>query len=322
MADFDAMETFVAVMRASSFRGAAQALHIPRSTVSQRIARLEERLGARLLERTTRAVRATPEGRAFFDHCVRILADVEEAERAIGDDESAPRGVLRVASSLLFGHVFLSPVAAEFARKHPDVEIEVVAVNRRVNLVEEGFDLAVTFMDVDEDSSLISRKLESAYHAVCASPAYLGAHDVPKTPEDLREHRCVVFGESRDASWRFERDIDVRRIAVHGRMSVSSFWMAHDAAIRGVGIAAIPLVLCGEDLRAGRLVSLFPDWRVNRTEMRIVYPSNRYLAPRVRLFVDALVEGYNASIDQLRVHRKVTKPRRSNASARRARSAR
>ena len=105
-------------------------------------------------------------------------------------------------------------------------------------------------------------------------------------------------------------------------MSVSSFWMAHDAAIRGVGIAAIPLVLCGEDLRAGRLVSLFPDWRVNRTEMRIVYPSNRYLAPRVRLFVDALVEGYNASIDQLRVHRKVTKPRRSNASARRTRSAR
>ena len=174
MADFDAMETFVAVMRASSFRGAAQALHIPRSTVSQRIARLEERLGARLLERTTRAVRATPAGRAFFDHCVRILADVEEAERAIGDDESAPRGVLRVASSLLFGHVFLSPVAAEFARKHPDVEIEVVAVNRRVNLVEEGFDLAVTFMDVDEDSSLIARKLESAYHAVCASPARHG----------------------------------------------------------------------------------------------------------------------------------------------------
>jgi DNA-binding transcriptional LysR family regulator len=300
MADFDAMETFVAVMRASSFRGAAQALHIPRSTVSQRIARLEERLSARLLERTTRAVRATPVGRAFFDHCVRILADVEEAERAIGDDESAPRGVLRVASSLLFGHVFLSPVAAEFARKHPNVEIEVVAVNRRVNLVEEGFDLAVTFMEVDEDSSLISRKLESAYHAVCASPAYLAEHDVPKTPENLREHQCVVFGESRDASWRFERDSDVRRIAVHGRMSVSSFWMAHDAAIRGVGIAAIPLVLCGEDLRAGRLVSLFPDWRVNRTEMRIVYPSNRYLTPRVRLFVDALVEGYNASIDQLR----------------------
>jgi DNA-binding transcriptional LysR family regulator len=317
MADFDAMETFVAVMRASSFRGAAQALHIPRSTVSQRIARLEERLGARLLERTTRAVRATPAGRAFFDHCVRILADVEEAERAIGDDESAPRGVLRVASSLLFGHVFLSPVAAEFARKHPDVEIEVVAVNRRVNLVEEGFDLAVTFMEVDDDSSLMSRKLESAYHVVCASPAYLAEHDVPKTPEDLREHQCVVFGESRDASWRFERGSDVRRIAVHGRMSVSSFSMAHDAAIRGVGIAAIPLVLCGEDLRAGRLISLFPDWRVNRTEMRIVYPSNRYLAPRVRLFVDALVEGYNAPIEQLRsVHREVTKPRRSSARAR------
>ena len=298
MADFDAMQTFVAVMRANGLRGAAQTLRIPRSTVSARVARLEERLGVRLLERTTRTVRATPAGRAFFDHCVRILADVDEAERSITEAGRAPRGTLRVASSLLFGHAFLAPVAAEFARKHRDVEIEVVATNRPINLVEEGFDLAVTFMGVNEDSSLVARKLQSAYHHCCASPAYLAENGVPKTPEDLGAHECVVFSEVRDVAWRFERDREVRRIAVRGRLRVNSLWMAHDAALRGVGIASLPSFLCGADIRAGRLVSLFPAWRVNRTEMRIVYPSNRRLAPRVRMFSDALIAGYNASIEQ------------------------
>src|SRR5277367_4675209 len=161
MADFDAMQTFVAVMRTGSFRGAAQSLRIPRSTVSQRIARLEERLGVRLLERTTRTVRATGAGRAYFDRCARILADVDEAERAVTEEDRAPRGVLRVASSLLFGHAFLSPIAAEFALRYPKVEIEVVATNRRVNVVKEGFDLAVMFIGANDDSSLVSRKLES-----------------------------------------------------------------------------------------------------------------------------------------------------------------
>jgi DNA-binding transcriptional LysR family regulator len=219
----------------------------------------------------------------------------------VTEEDRAPRGVLRVASSLLFGHTFLSPIAAEFVRQHPDVEIEVVATHRRVNVVEEGFDLAVMFMTANEDSSLVARKLESAVHRCCASPAYLAEHGTPAEPEDLRDHTCVVHGEDRNTTWRFERDAGVRRVAVHGRLSVNSFFMAHDAAVRGVGIAAIPTFLCGDSIRAGRLVSLFPDWIVNRTEMRVVYPSNRYLAPRVRLFLDALIDGYSASVERARM---------------------
>jgi DNA-binding transcriptional LysR family regulator len=301
MADFDAMQTFVAVLRTGSFRGAALSLRIPRSTVSQRVARLEEHLGVRLLERTTRTLRPTSAGRAYFDRCAHILADVEEADRAVTEEDRAPRGVLRVASSLLFGHSFLSPIAAEFALRHPEVEVEVVATNRRVNVVEEGFDLAVMFMDVNDDSSLVARKLESAEHRCCASPAYVAAHGAPKSPEDVRSHSCIVYGENRQAVWRFERGEDKRRVAIHGRMSVNSFLMAHDAALRGVGIACLPTFLCGEEFRAGRLVSLFPDWLVNRTEMRVVYPSNRYLAPRVRLFIDALIKGYGESIHRARM---------------------
>jgi DNA-binding transcriptional LysR family regulator len=301
VADFDAMQTFVAVMRTGSFRGAAEALRIPRSTVSQRVARLEERLGVRLLERTTRAVRATDAGRAYFDRCARILADVDEAERTVTEEERAPRGVIRVAASLLFGHSFLSPIAAEFACRYRDVEIEVVATNRRVNIIEEGFYLAVMFMGVNEDSSLVARKLESADHRCCASPAYLAEHGAPRAPEDVGTHACVVYGEGRQATWRFERGGEVKRVAVHGRMSVNSFLMAHDATLRGVGVASLPTFLCGDDIRAGRLVSLFPDWRINRTEMRVVYPSTRYLAPRVRLFVDALIDGYNNSVERARM---------------------
>jgi DNA-binding transcriptional LysR family regulator len=314
MADFDAMETFVAVLRKGSFRRAAQSLRIPRSTVSQRVARLEERLGVRLLERTTRTLRATDAGRAYFDRCTRILAEVDEAERAVTEEDRAPRGVLRVASTLLFGHAFLSPIAAEFASKHPDVEIEIVATNRRVSLIEEGFDLAIVFMQANEDSGLVARKLESVHHRCCASPAYVATHGAPKAPEDVSAHACVVYGESRDATWRFEHRDEVRRVAVHGRMSVNSFFMAHDATLRGVGVASIPTFLCGDDIRAGRLVSLFPDWLLNRTEMRVVYPSNRYLAPRVRLFVDALIDGYSASTDRARMLDRGPAPRRATSS--------
>jgi DNA-binding transcriptional LysR family regulator len=123
--------------------------------------------------------------------------------------------------------------SAEIGVRHLEVELEVVATNRRVNVVEEGFDLAVMFMDVNDDSSLVARKLESAEHRCCASPAYIATHGVPKSPEDVRSHSCIVYGESRQAVWRFERGEDKRRVAIHGRMSVNSFLMAHDAALRG-----------------------------------------------------------------------------------------
>jgi DNA-binding transcriptional LysR family regulator len=134
----------------------------------------------------------------------------------------------------------------------------------------------------------------------------------------VRAHACVVYGEGREATWRFERGAEVQRVAVHGRLSVNSFLLAHDATLRGVGIASLPTFLCGDDIRAGRLVSLFPDWLVNRTEMRIVYPSNRYLSSRVRLFVDALIEWYDAAIERARMLDRAPAARPSIASKPRA----
>jgi DNA-binding transcriptional LysR family regulator len=292
MVDFEAMATFVAVVRNAGFRGAATSMRIPRSTVSHRIARLEEELGVRLIERTTRKLRMTAVGEAFFDKCVRILADVEEAHLSVTNQRRAPQGTLRVACTLLFGHLYMARIAADFMRKYPDVEIEVVAANRRVNLIEEGFDLAVVVMGTHEDSSMLARKLTISDVRCCASPAYVAARGLPSQPEDVVSHSCIVYGESRQTTWRFERPGEARSIALQGRMSVNSLMMAHTAARRGVGIAALPTFLCNDDFRDGHLVPVLRDWLIGRAEMRVIYPSNRYLAPRVRLFVEALVSGY------------------------------
>jgi DNA-binding transcriptional LysR family regulator len=296
MADFDVMATFVAVVKSGGFRGAATAMRIPRSTVSHRIARLEQDLGVRLLERTTRKLRMTDVGGAFFERCVRILADVEDAHLSVTNVRQVPRGTLRVACTLLFGHLHVIPVAAAFMRKYPDVEMEIVASNRRVNLVEEGFDLAVVALGSNEDSSLVGRKLTTSEFRCFASSDYVAAHGLPARPDELLSHRCIVYGDSRQTTWRFERPGETRTLAIRGCLSVNSLVMAHAAAVQGIGLAVLPSFMCRDDVGAARLHPVLPDWIVERSEMRVVYPSNRYLAPRVRLFVDALIAGYNQSL--------------------------
>jgi DNA-binding transcriptional LysR family regulator len=147
-------------------------------------------------------------------------------------------------------------------------------------------------MGAHEDSSMLARKLTISVVRCCASPAYVAARGLPSQPEDVASHSCIVYGDSRQTTWRFERPGEARSIALRGRMSVNSLMMAHTAALRGVGIAALPTFLCNDDLRDGRLVYVLGDWLIGRAEMRVIYPSNRYLAPRVRLFVEALVAGY------------------------------
>lgn len=235
---------------------------------------------------------------------MRILADVEEANLSVSSSHSAPQGTIRVACSLLFGHVYMTKVAADFMRVYPGVDVEIVATNRRVDVIEEGFDLAVVFMDPSEDSGLIARKLHSTELRCCASPAYFAARGVPLEPKSVTSHNCIVYGESRLTTWRFERSGKVQSVPIRGHLSVNSLVMAQVAAKSDVGIAALPSFLCDEDVREGRLVYVLEDWNIARTEVRVVYPSNRYLAPRVRLFVEALVAGYNNAFENRTVAEK------------------
>jgi DNA-binding transcriptional LysR family regulator len=294
MFDLDAMATFVAVVRSGHFAAASRLLKLPKSTVSQRVARLETALGVRLLERTTRLLRPTHAGAAYYERCARILAEVGEANAAVKDLGTFPRGLLRVATSHLLGQSVVAGVAAMFARQYPEVEVEIVASDRRVNLLEEGFDVAIVVSASETDSTMISRVLSQGQTWCCAAPSYVSARGAPLAPDDLSAHDCVIReagpdGFASGTQWTFTRGDEMRRVDVRGRLRLSSIMMAHEAALAGAGIAAIPSFLCADDVRNGRLARLLPEWAVDRKDIRIVYPSNRRLSPRVRLFVDALV---------------------------------
>ncbi|MEY4515520.1 MAG: hypothetical protein RLZZ450_7642 [Pseudomonadota bacterium] len=314
MFDFDALETFVAVVRSGNFSSAASALRLPRTTVSQRVARLEAMLGARLLERTTRVVRPTDAGAAYYERCARILAELEEANAALLDATASPRGHLRIATPLLFGQSMLARVAGAFVLKYPAVQIEIVASDRRVNLIEEGFDLAIVVAARIDDSSLITRKLSSGDLSCCATPAYLAARGTPRSPDELRDHDCIVnrefiASESSAASWTFARGKEVRQVEVRGKLIMNSLMMV-DAAMRaGAGIALIPSLLCAADVAPKRLVRLFSEWTIDPNDIRVIYPSNRHLSKRVLLFVDELAKAVSKPAPQVDKKRKAPRKR-------------
>lgn len=298
MFDFDAMATFVAVVRSGHFAAASRSLGLPKSTVSQRVARLEASLGVRLLERTTRVLRPTSAGAAYYERCARIVSEVEEANAAVKDLGTSPRGILRVATSHQLGQSIVAAVAATFSQQYPDVEIEVVASDRRVNLLEEGFDVAIIVGESETDSTMITRVLSGGQTWCCAAPSYLSTRSAPSAPGDLCGHNCIIRNAAADgvgseAIWTFERQDEVQRIEVSGRLRLNSIAMAHAAALAGAGIATMPSFICAEDVEVGRLVRILSDWVVDRKDIRIVYPSNRHLSRRVRLFVDALAHRMN-----------------------------
>jgi DNA-binding transcriptional LysR family regulator len=291
MQDLNEIAIFVRVVKEESFTKAARALGLPKSTVSERVSRLEERLGVRLLERTTRHVRPTAAGAAYYERAARVVAEIEEANAAVTDIHRSPKGLLRIGSPLLFGHAFLGDFVAEFLVAHPEIEVELIVADRRFDVVEEGLDLAVHVMGPIE-ASLIARKIGSAERMCVASPAYLAQREPPKSPKELLKHSCLVSSSDRRATWVFSKEGRSESIAIQGRYSVNSVQLALNAALRGAGIAVLPAFFCTEALRAGHLSPVLEDWALGRSEIHVVYPGSRHLSARVRLFVDALIDRF------------------------------
>jgi DNA-binding transcriptional LysR family regulator len=291
MQDLNEIAIFARVVKEESFTKAARALGLPKSTVSERVSRLEERLGVRLLERTTRHVRPTAAGAAYYERAARVVAEIEEANAAVTDIHLSPKGLLRIGSPLLFGHAFLGDFVAEFLVAHPEVEVELIVGDRRFDVVEEGLDLAVHVIGPIE-ASLIARKIGSAERMCVASPSYLAQREPPKAPKDLLKHSCLVSSSDRRATWVFSKEGRSESIAIQGRYSVNSVQLALTAALRGAGIAVLPAFFCAEALRAGHLSPVLEGWALGRSEIHVVYPSSRHLSARVRLFVDALVDRF------------------------------
>ncbi|MDX9997224.1 MAG: LysR family transcriptional regulator [Phenylobacterium sp.] len=288
----DEVRLFVAVADALSFAGGARRLGVSPAQASKAVARLEDRLKARLLNRTTRDVSLTDTGRAYLERASELIAEFDALESSVRD-VSGPRGLLKVTAPTSFGSVELECVILEFAKAHPEVSLEVSLTDRVTNLVEEGYDVAVRITRMS-DSSLVARKLGEARIVTCAAPDYLQREGAPLSPLDLARHETILDLNLADPTlWTFGRGAERTEVRVHGRLRLSNAEACLAAARYGFGIARAPSFAAAEDLRAGRLTTLLCDHEPEPMPIYAVYPHARHLSAKVRVFVDHLVRHFS-----------------------------
>ena len=289
-----AFEVFVAVIARQGFARAAEALDTSPANVTRYIADLEAHLGTRLLNRHSRKLSLTDSGEALYERARAILADVAEAEAVSSSSTLRPQGRLRINAPLSFGLLHLAPCWPRFARRHPEVELDVSLIDRVVDVVEEGFDLAIR-ISRGGSTAHAARRFATSRNVVCASPEYLREHGTPATPADLARHACIVY-EYVGSEWHL-LDAEGRPHGVRVRpvMQTNNGDTAAAAARAGLGIIWQPTFLIGPDLRAGRLVPLLPGWRVPDIDILAVYPSRRHLSAKVRAMIDFLAEEFSGT---------------------------
>lgn len=294
MDKFEDIQAFITVVDAGSFTAAADRLDAAKSAISRRVSSLEERLGVQLLHRTTRAMNLTETGRSFYDQGVRILADLDEAEAAVQQQHGELRGTLRFALPLSFGVRHMCGPIAAFNKLHPNVRFDLDLNDRRVDLIEDNFDVALRIGHLS-DSSLIARRLFDVRAVVCASPHYLKTYGMPATPGELRDHRCLVYSNLVDPNtWEFEDSGGARRsVKVKSALSSSSGDFLANAAAHGMGIVKQPTFIASTAIRSGKLIPVLTDYSWPISPAFAVYPPTRHLSYRVRAFIDFLVERFS-----------------------------
>ena len=298
MDNISEMEVFVRVVQSESFSAAARALNLSPSAVSKQVGRLEDRLGARLLNRTTRQLSLTEVGAAFYARAERIIADVTEAEQAVSHLEGSARGTLKINAPTAFGRLHIAPLLHDFLETYPEVRIDMALSDRFVDVVEEGLDLAIRIGELS-DSSLIARKLSPNRRLAVASPAYIKKHGAPKTPTELANHNCLVYTyRAQRHDWPFEGPEGLETIRVAGNLETNSPEILKVNIVNGVGIGLLPLWLIGDDLRAGRLQQIMPGYHAPDSAIYALYPHSRHLSPKVRSFVDYLAGNLKGLVEQ------------------------
>jgi DNA-binding transcriptional LysR family regulator len=291
---FEDLQAFVAVVETGSFTAAADRLDMAKSAVSRRISGLEERLGVQLLRRTTRRLNVTDAGRSFYEQGVRVLADLDEAETSVLQEHGELRGTLRVALPLAFGIKHMHAPIAAFSRLHPQLRFDLNLNDRRIDLVEEGIDVALRIGKL-LDSTLIARRLFDVRTVVCGSPDYFREHGTPAAPADLTHHKCLIYGNLAEPNKWVCRDADGKniRVDVAGAMTANNGDFLNAAAAQGLGIAVQPTFIAGELIRRGELVPILTEYVWPVSAAYAVYPPTRHLSRRVRELIDYLVEYFS-----------------------------
>lgn len=288
MIDLNDMIIFARVVDAGSISGAAREIGQPKSTISRRIKQLEENLGVRLLQRTTRSLKLTELGAVFYERCKRVETEAEEAERSVSQGQEAPRGVLRVTAPVETGVTQLGELIAEYSKKFPEVLIQLDLSNRFVDLVEEGYDLAIRAGQLS-DSTLVARHLASSRMVVCSSPEYVKVHGTPTTPDELKEHTLLLYGNTlQKSTYDFTSVHGIASVQLEPQHSANSLYVLRNMVRAGCGITLLPYSHVREDFEQGKLVQLLKEWKLPEGGVYAVYPSPRHLTPKVRSFIDFL----------------------------------
>lgn len=285
MNDFNEMAIFAVVVGTGSFTRAAEKLKLPKSTISRKISQLESRVGVRLINRTTRNLKATEVGKLYYEHCVRMVEQAEEADRVVHDMQSEPSGLLRISTPLSFGTPFMMANIKSFLEKYPKVDIEVVSDNKMVDMLEQEIDIAMRVGPLT-DSSLVTRNFGTARMALCASPEYVARHGMPTTLEDLQRHRCISHPAT---TWQFRSAEGIKEVKVDPRMISNDLDMVRKMILNGFGIGAAPQILVSEDVKAGRLIHLLPNTPFVERTFYLVYPSRREPPSKVVAFIDHII---------------------------------
>jgi len=286
------IKAFTRVVQDGGFAAAARALRLSRSAVSKYVIDLERDLGVQLLVRTTRSTSPTENGQAYYERCVAILADLEEADRAVTRLQAEPRGMLRVNAPMSFGTLHLGPAIADFMKKYPALHIQLILSDQQIDAVQEGFDVTLRIAEL-ASSTLVARKIAPARRAICAAPAYLAERGTPQHPDDLRNHDCLAYGHLATGNqWKLTGPDGDHWIRIPWTLCSNNAEVLRDAVVRGHGIALLPTFIAGADLQAGSLRSILTDYNAPEISIYAIYPQTRHLSVKVRVFIDFLIDRF------------------------------
>ncbi len=287
--ELDSISVFVKVVQAGSFSQAARLLGMPKTTVSAKVALLEKRLGATLIQRTTRKLNITQAGEAYFRRCVQALDELKAAESEVTSNQNEAQGMLRITASVDMGHTLLPSLVREFVKKNPKMEVDLVITNRVVDLVGEGIDIGIRAGEL-EDSSMIAKRFVGAGMEVYATPAYLKKFGTPQTPKDLEDHEFIRFSELGTDRLPLNDGKSIVQARVKGRILADDPETVKVFTLMGDGIGVFPSFICEDEIRKGKLVRVLPKWRLGSGHFSLVYPAQKFVPHKIRAFLDAADE--------------------------------
>ena len=293
MEDLQRMAIFARVVEEKSFSGAARRLGLSKSLVSKQITQLERSVGSRLLNRTTRALSVTEAGAIFYEHCARIVDELEEAKLAVGQLQTAPRGLLRLSVPVAFGRLHIATALPEFLARHPEVKIDMATTDRFVDLAEEGYDLAIRIVD-QPAPTLVARRLAPVKRKLVATPDYFARHGTPETPADLEHHNCLTYTYFNPQDpWRLRGPTGEISVRATGNLRVNDDDALSAAVVQGLGVALLPTFIIGRELQSGGLQAALSEYIPVERHIYAVYLANRHVSAKVRAFIDFLLERFS-----------------------------